>query len=80
MYRPCKRNIATIGDTSIIKQQLLVMQQTQRKEHPRDGAITDIIIAINKKRNEDHIIVLVIDGNEPFFQFLRRHCNNLQRM
>ena len=43
------------------------MQQTQTKEHPRDAAITDIIIAINKKRNEDHNIVLVIDGNEPFF-------------
>ena len=43
------------------------MQQTQRKEHPRDAAITDIIIAINKKRNEDHNIVLAIDGNEPYF-------------
>ena len=43
------------------------MQQTQRKEHPRDAAIADIIIAINKKRNEDHNIVLTIDGNEPFF-------------
>ena len=53
MYILCKGNI--------------VMQQTQTKEHPRDAAIIDIIIAINKKRNEDHNIVLVIDGNDPFF-------------
>ena len=43
----------------------------QRKEHPRDAALTDIIIAINKKRNEDHNIVLAIDGNEPFFNSSR---------
>ena len=43
------------------------MQQIQWKEHPRDAAITDIIIAINKKRNEDHNIVLAIDSNERFF-------------
>ena len=67
MYRPCKGNIATVGDTTIIKQILLVIQQTQRKKHQRDAAITDIIIAINKKRNEDHNIVLAINGNEPFF-------------
>ena len=39
------------------------MQQTQRKEHPKDAAIIDIIVSINKKRNEDHNIVLVIDGS-----------------
>ena len=43
------------------------MQQTQRKEHSRDASITDIIIAINKKRDNNHNIVLAIDGNEPFF-------------
>ena len=67
MYKPCKENIATVGDTTIIKQQWLVMNQTQRKEHSRDAAIIDIIIAINNKRNDDHNIVLAIDGNEPFF-------------
>ena len=71
MYRPCKGNIATVGDTTIIKQQWLVMQQTPRKEHPRDATITDIIIAINKKRKEDHNIVLAIDGNKPFFNSSR---------
>ena len=39
------------------------MQQTQRKEHPRDAAITDIIISINKKIDDAHNIVLAIDGN-----------------
>ena len=67
IYRPCKENIVTVVDTTIIKQQWLVMQQIQWKEHPRDASITYIIIAINKKRNEDHNIVLAIDSNERFF-------------
>ena len=36
------------------------------KDHLRNAAVTSIIIAINKKRNEVHHIVLVIDGNVPF--------------
>ena len=42
------------------------MQQTKRKEHPKQAAITDIIIAINKKQKENYNIVLAMDGNEPF--------------
>ena len=42
------------------------MQQTKRKDHPRQTTITDIIIAINKKQKENHNIVLAMDGNEPF--------------
>ena len=41
------------------------MQQTKRKDHPRNGTVTYIIIAI-KKGNEGHHIVLAMDGNEPF--------------
>ena len=41
------------------------MQQTKRKEHPKQAAITDIIIAINKKQKENHTIVLAMDRNEP---------------
>ena len=66
MYIPCKGNIETVGDTTIIKQQWLVMQQTKRKDHSRNAVVTAIIIALNKKRNEGHHIVLAIDGNEPF--------------
>ena len=36
------------------------------KDHLRNAAVTSIIIAINKKRNEGHHIVLTIDGNETF--------------
>ena len=70
MYRPCKGQIETVGDTTTIKQQWLVMQQTKRKDHPRKGGVTDIIIAINKKRNEGHHIVLAMDRNEPFINKL----------
>ena len=42
------------------------MKQTERKDHPRQAAITDIIITINKKQKETHNIVLAMDGNEPF--------------
>ena len=79
MYRPCKENIETVGDTTILKQQWLAMQQTQRKENPRDAAITDIIIAINRNRDNNHTIVLAIDGNEPFFNSsggIARICRN----
>ena len=38
------------------------MQQT--KSHPRQAAVRDIIIAINKKQTENHKIVLAMDGNE----------------
>ena len=41
------------------------MQQTKRKDHPRNVVVTDIIITI-KKRNEGHHIVLAMDGNKPF--------------
>ena len=49
IYRPYKGQIETVGDTTTIKQQWLIMQQTKIKEHPRQAAITDIIITINKK-------------------------------
>ena len=42
------------------------MQQTKRKDHPRQTAVTYIIIAINKKEKENHNVVLAMDGNEPF--------------
>ena len=31
MYRPCKGQIETVGDTTIIKQQWLIMQQTKKR-------------------------------------------------
>ena len=55
-----------MGDTTIIKQQWSIMQQTKRKDHPRHAAMTDIIIEINKKQKENHNIVLAMDGNELF--------------
>ena len=42
------------------------MQQTKIKDHPRQAAVTDITIIINKKQKENHNIVLTMDDNEPF--------------
>ena len=42
------------------------MQQTKIKDRPRQAAVTDITIIINKKQKENHNIVLTMDDNEPF--------------
>ena len=81
MYRPCKGHIETVGDTIITKEQWLVIQQTKIKYYPRNAAVTDIIIAINKKWNEGHHIVLVMDGNEPLINAsggIAKICRNCQ--
>ena len=40
------------------------MQKTQRKDHPHQAVIQDIIIEINKNIEEGHEIMLSIDGND----------------
>ena len=43
MYRPCKVKIAKAGITTVIKQQRLIMQKSNRYEHPHKVIITDVI-------------------------------------
>ena len=51
---------------TVIKQQWLIAQKDDRYDHPRQGAITDIIIAIHTKRAEGHEITVCLDGNNTF--------------
>ena len=61
-----KRSIYAMGNSTVIKQQCLVMQWTNRKDYPYQAAIQNIIIVINKKVKEGHDIILFVDGNEHF--------------
>ena len=49
IYRPFKGIIASMGDSTVIKQQWLVMQHTKRKDRPHKAVILDIIFATKKK-------------------------------
>ena len=49
MYRPCNTNLHNAGESTVVRQQWLIMQKTNRQEHPHEAAITDIIKDINKK-------------------------------
>ena len=34
--------------------------------HPHDATINDLIIAVKRKQNNYHKIIVTMDGNEPF--------------
>ena len=56
------------------------MQQTKIKDHPRQAAVTDIIIAINKKQKENHNKSASYGWERTFHQYFRRHHKNMSRM
>ena len=66
MYRPCNVKIENAGITTVIKQQWLIMQKSNRYEHPHKTIITDTINEIKKFQKEGHDIILSIDGKESF--------------
>ena len=66
MYRPCNVMIENVGVTTVIKQQWLIMQKSNRYEHPHKAIITDTIKEIKKIQKEGHEIICLIDGNELF--------------
>ena len=66
MYRPCKVKIENAGITTVVKQQWLIMQKSNRYEHPHKATITDAIKEIKKFQKDGHEIILLIDGNEAF--------------
>ena len=50
----------------MVKQQWLIIQQSNRHEQSHKAAITDVIKEIKKFKNEGHKIIVSIDGNETF--------------
>ena len=67
-YIPCKVNTADVIITIVVKQQWLIIQQSNRHEQSHKAAITDVIKEIKKFKNEGHKIIVSIDGNETFTQ------------
>ena len=66
MYRPRNVKIENAGITTLIKQQWLIMQKSNRYEQSHKKIITDTIKEIKKFQKEGHDIILSIDGNELF--------------
>ena len=66
VYRACNISIETAGNTTIVKQQWLLMQRTNRQQHPHKATIDDLIIEIKKKQKKGHEIIITMDGNEDF--------------
>ena len=52
MYRPCNINLNNAGESTVVSQQWLIMQKTNRQDHSHDATITDIIKEINKKEKQ----------------------------
>ena len=81
MYRSCNTNLHNAGESTVVRQQWLIMQKIYRQEHPHDEAITYIIKDINKKREAGNEIILTMDGNEPLvndkggISRIYRECN-----
>ena len=57
IYRPCNVKIENAGITTVIKQQWLIMQKSNRYEHPYKAIITDAIKKIKKFKKERHEII-----------------------
>ena len=55
-----------MGEFTVIKQQWLIIQKDDRHDYPREGAIIDIIKAINKKHTDGHDIVVCLDDRKSF--------------
>ena len=66
VYRACNTPIESAGSTTIVKQQWLLMQKTNRQQHPHKATIDDLIIEIKKKQKSKHEIIITMDGNEEF--------------
>ena len=66
VYRVCNTSIETAGSTTIVKQQWLLMQRTNRQEHPYKATIDDLIVEIKKKQQNKHEIIVTMDGIKEF--------------
>ena len=68
MYRPCNSPIESVGGATVIKQQLLSLQEQNWNVHSHKVTLTDITNAIKKKRGYNFIL---LDENE---EFIRDKC------
>ena len=66
MYRPCKSPIETVGWSTIIKQQWLLLKEKKRHEYPNLAAIRHTIETIKGKQKDGYKIIIVLDQNEVF--------------
>ena len=71
VYHPGNATIELVGNSTVIKQQWVLLQQLNQKGHPRDIIIDDLIKDIKEKQQHNHDIILTIDGNEIFTSLSR---------
>jgi len=57
MYIPCDTAIESVGNSTVIKQQWVMLKQQNKKS---------LIKEIIERQKEKHEIMLTIDGNESF--------------
>ena len=64
VYRPGSKAIELVGNSTVINQQWVLLQQFNRKEYPCDIIINDIVKAVKQKQQHNHDIILIINSNE----------------
>ena len=64
IYRSGKKNIKSMGQSTIIKQQWLIIRKQQRlNEYPHQPSISVLIKEIRTKQLEGYEIIHTMDGN-----------------
>ena len=66
VYRPGKTAIELVGNSTVIKQQWILLKKSNIKGHPHDVIINDLSKTIKEKQKNKHEIIITIDGNETF--------------
>ena len=64
LYRPGNTEVTLVGNSTVTKQQWIILKQLNRKGHPHDVIINDLILAIKEKQKNNDEIMLTIDGNK----------------
>ena len=65
---PCNSNIESVGGSTTIKKQWILLQEQKRDEHLHIVAIKSIIKIIKTFQQDGQKIIITFDGNEPFTQ------------
>ena len=64
VYRVYNTSIKNAGSTTIVKQQWLLMQRTNRQQHPHKATIDDLIVETKKKQENKYEIIITMEGIE----------------